>query len=178
MFLSSRPEAAHAVQWPFGTEDRRNRRLKALLRWWRGPLWLFALATGAKSFADNPLLGSEALNRRGLHVARLKLAHRLAWWRRGRLAKGVPAEWREQFDRDGFVAIPNFLPADVFERLKHALLDGEFDCREHQQGDTITRRVPVGPALLDQIPELRALLSEPRWKHLLAYVAATRNEPL
>lgn len=177
MFLSSRPEAAHAVQWPFGTEDKQNR-LKVLFRWWRAPLWLLALATGAKSFADNPILGSEALNRGGLHVARLKLAHRLAWWRRRRLASAVPAEWRERFDRDGFVAIPNFLPAGVFERLKRALLEGEFECREHQQGDTITRRVPVGPELLRQVPELQALLAEPRWKRLLAYVATTRSEAL
>ena len=39
---------------------------RTLLRWWRAPLWVLALATGAKSFADNPILGSNRLNRRGL----------------------------------------------------------------------------------------------------------------
>ena len=29
-----------------------------LLRWWRAQFWLVALLTGAKSFADNPILGS------------------------------------------------------------------------------------------------------------------------
>ena len=96
---------------------------RTLLKWWRAPLWTLALATGAKSFADNPILGSPALNRRGLHVARLKLAHRLAWARRRRLARALPAEWRQQFDRDGYVEVRDFLPADLFTRLQQALLD-------------------------------------------------------
>lgn len=151
---------------------------RTLLRWWRAPLWLLALATGAKSFVDNPILGSERLNRRGLHVMRLKLAHRLADWRRGRLAGAVPQAWREQFDRDGFVQLPDFLPGDVFARLKEPLLTREFESRQQQQGDTITRRVPIGPVLLEEVPELRSLLEGKSWRSLLAYVASTRAEPL
>ena len=148
------------------------------LRWWRSPWWLLELGTGAKSFADNPILGSQALNRRGLHVARLKLAHRLAWARRRSLARAVPKEWREQFDRDGFVEVRDFLPADDFARLRSALLDTEFAVREQQQGDTITRRVPIDPPMLEAVPELRALLGKSKWRSLLAYVASTRSEPL
>jgi hypothetical protein len=147
-------------------------------KWWRAPLWLLELATGAKSFVDNPILGSEALNRRGLHVARLKLAQRLAWSRRGRLAAAVPEEWRERFDRDGFVELRDFLPSDVFARLQQRLLSTAFETREHQQGNTITRRVAIGPDLLRQVPELRTTLEKPRLKALLAYVASTRAEPL
>jgi hypothetical protein len=149
-----------------------------LLRWWRAPIWLLALGTGAKSFVDNPILGSERLNRRGLHVARLRLAHRLADRRRRRLAAGVRPEWREQFDRDGFVEVRDYLPADAFARLRSALLANEFECRQHQQGDTITRRVPIGPGLLRSVPELRALLDGKSWKSLFAYVASTRSAPL
>jgi hypothetical protein len=148
------------------------------LRWWRAPLWLLAVATGAKSFADNPILGSERLNRRGLHAARLKVAHRLAWSRRRRLATAVPDEWRERFDRDGYVELRHFLPTDVFGRLQQALLTNQFETRQHQQGNTITRRVAVGPALLRRVPELRATLEKPRLRALLAYVASTRAEPL
>ena len=151
---------------------------RTLLRWWRAPLWLLALATGAKSFADNPILGSQRLNRRGLHVARLKLAHRLAWSRRRRLARAVPAEWREQFDRDGFVEVREFLPADSFARIQSALLNGEFDARQHQQGDAITRRVPIGPELLRAVPELLKMLQSKRWRSLLSYVGSTRAAPL
>lgn len=152
--------------------------MRTLLKWWRAPLWLLELGTGAKSFADNPILGSSALNRRGLHVSRLKLAHALAWSRRRRLAAAVPADWREQFDRDGFVEVGDFVPAEDFARLQQALLTSEFDTREQQQGDTITRRVPIGPALLAAVPELRGLLASRRWRALLAYVASTRSEPL
>ena len=179
MFLSNRHEAAHEVSSPLGSQKKeRQLRARSLLRWWRAPLWLLALATGAKSFADNPILGSEALNRRGLHVARLKLAHRVAWLRRQRLAAAVPPEWREQFDRDGFVEVPDFLPTDTFARLQQALLHGDFEARAQQQGDAVTRRVPIGPDLLRQIPQLRALLDSKRWRSLLAYVASTRAEPL
>jgi hypothetical protein len=151
---------------------------RTLLRWWRAPLWLLQLGTGAKSFADNPILGSERLNRRGLHVARLKLAHRLAWSRRRRLAPAVPAEWREAFDRDGFVEVRDFVPADTFERIRSALLENEFDARAHQQGDTITRRIAIGPELLRQIPDLRTLLKSKRWRLLLDYIGSTRSDPL
>jgi len=151
---------------------------RTLLRWWRAPLWLLALGTGAKSFVDNPILGSERLNRRGLHAARLKLAHRMAWRRRRRLAATVPQAWREAFDRDGFVEVRDFLPPDVFERLRQTLLTREFDSRQQQQGDTITRRIPIGPALLEQVPDLKSLLAGKSWRSLLAYVASTRSEPL
>ena len=53
-------------------------------QWWRAPFWVLALLTGAKSFADNPILGSQRLNASGLHVWRLKLAHALARSRRAR----------------------------------------------------------------------------------------------
>ena len=151
---------------------------RTLLRWWRAPLWLLALATGAKSFVDNPILGSERPNPRGLHLARLKLAHRLAWQRRRRLASAVPAEWRERFDRDGFVELRDFLPAETFNRLRAALLEGEFDSRAQQQGDTVTRRVAVAPELLRAVPELRSVIEDKNGRALLAYIASTRSEPL
>jgi hypothetical protein len=141
-------------------------------------LWLLALATGAKSFADNPLLGSRRLNRRGLHAGRVKLAHAVAASRRRRLARDVPSSWREQFDRDGFVEIRDFLPPERFSSLRDALLGGPLDSYEQQQGDTITRRVPIGPKLLRSIPELRALVSDKRWRSLLSYVGSTKSEPL
>jgi Phytanoyl-CoA dioxygenase (PhyH) len=150
----------------------------ARLRWWRAPLWLIALLTGAKSFADNPILGSERLNRAGLHVWRLKAAHRLAWWRRARLAHLIPANLKAQFDRDGFIAVPDLLPPDQFDAVRRAILEAHADCRTQQQGDTITTRVPVGPELLRQVPALGSLLTSRRWKGMMAYVASTRAEPI
>ncbi|QIL03369.1 phytanoyl-CoA dioxygenase family protein [Sphingomonas sinipercae] len=149
-----------------------------MLRWWRAPWWALAIFTGAKCFADNPILGSRRLNRAGLHAWRLKAAHRLAWSRRRRLTAAIPAGWRQAFDRDGFVVVPDFLPTATFDRLRNALLEGQFDARAQQQGDTVTRRVPIGPDLLDAVPELRPLLRDRRWRGLLAYVASTKSEPL
>ena len=153
-------------------------RRPSLLRWWRAPFWLLALPTGAKSFVDNPFLGSRRLNRLGLHVSRLKLAHRLAWMRRRRLASAVPKDWREQFDRDGYVEVRDFLRADEFKRLQSAILGDEFDARQHQQGDTITRRIPIDPHLVAKVPQLRRLLQDKRYNALLSYIASTRSRPL
>lgn len=152
--------------------------IKKMARWWRFPIWTFALFTGAKSFADNPVLGSKRLNRAGLHVWRLRAAHWIAWHRRRRLAKLIPAELREKFDRDGYIAVPNFLTEEDFRRLQTDLLNLKTECREHRQGDTITRRVPIGPKLLDAIPQLARLLDGRLWNGILSYVASSRSAPL
>ena len=151
---------------------------RRLSRWWRAPLWVAALLTGAKSFADNPLLGSPRLNRAGLHIWRLTAAHKLAWWRRARLAHLIAAELKAQFDRDGFIAVPDVLARAEFDKLRAEILDCGDVCRSQQQGDTITTRIPLGPELLERIPALAALLESPRWKGAMAYVASTRATPL
>lgn len=148
------------------------------LAWWRAPLWLVQLATGYKSFVDNPILGSPTLNRRGLHAARLTLAHRLAWWRRHRLARHLSPEDRAAFDRDGYVCIEGFLPDAKFQRMRNELLTADLCGREHRQGDTITRRVPIDGELIRKFTHLGALLRSPRWKGLMRYVASTGGEPL
>ena len=142
------------------------------------PLHVAAVFTGAKSFADNPVLGSLYLNGLGLHVWRLKAAHGLASWRRRHLARLLSIEQRLAFDRDGFVAINDLLPTGEFEALRSELFAMALESREQQQGDTITRRVPVGPELRRRLPVLDRLLDSPAWKGLLAYVASTRSEPL
>jgi hypothetical protein len=147
------------------------------LTWWRVPLWFLALFTGAKSFVDNPILGSPQLNRAGLHVWRLKIAHAVTAWRRRRLADGIPSDLREQFDRDGFVVVRNVLPEEDFRQLQEAILDAEFHCRSQQQGDTITRRIAVGPEVNRRVPALARLLDSATWRNLIAYAASTRSRP-
>lgn len=155
-----------------------KRPLVPLLRWWRLPIWAGALITGAKSFRDNPLLGSRRLNAWGLHAARVRLAHRMAELRRSKLRERVPAEWAEQFDRQGFVVVHDFLPAEQFQRLRTAILDQVAPARSQQQGDTVTSRAPVGPEMLASIPELADLLRSGKWRALMAYVASTASPPL
>ena len=148
----------------------------------RYPLWVAQLFTGAKSFMDNPVIGSRRLNRWGLHRGRVKLATAMALWRRRRLARRyaafVPAQWREGFDRDGFVAIPDFLPPDDFARLRSAVLDHRAPAREMRQGDAITRRMAINPEMLAAVPELRAFYSRQDVRGLLRYVSSFAVEPL
>ncbi|WP_420542873.1 phytanoyl-CoA dioxygenase family protein [Sphingomonas naphthae] len=147
------------------------------LRWLLSPLWAAALATGAKSFVDNPLIGSKRLNAAGLHAARVRLAHRMAWWRRAKLAKLIAPEQAEAFARDGFVVVPDFLSAPRFARLRDGIAAQRLPAREMQQGDAITRRIAVDPPVMDVLPELRALLRDPRWRGLNRYVGSYDSEP-
>src|ERR1700691_3508000 len=96
----------------------------------RVPVWCGQLLTGAKSFGDNPIIGSRRFNEWGLHIARLKLAHRLAAKRRERLAALVTAEDRAAFDRDGFIVKRDFLPAAQFQALVAQVKDYRGHARE------------------------------------------------
>lgn len=142
------------------------------------PIWMLQLATGAKSFLDNPLIGSKRLNRRGLHIARVRLAAGLTAWRRRQLAAKVRSEWREAFDRDGFVAIPDIVPPAQFSALREAILGYEGPAREMRQGDAITRRMAIDPEMLHAIPELQDLLKREDILALFHYVASYRITPL
>ena len=142
------------------------------------PAWILALVTGAKSFVDNPIIGSPMLNRFGLHVLRIKAAHGLAGFRRRRLRHLIPEDLREQFDQNGFVLVPEGMVPEDFAALKATLLEAELESRSHQQGDSITRRVPIGPDVRHRFPQLNALLESRRWKGVMAYVASTRSEPI
>ncbi len=142
------------------------------------PLWVAALATGAKSFRDNPVLGSAELNRRGLHARRAKLAHAMAWRRRARLAHKISAQDRAAFDRDGFVMREEFLPREAFDRLRDAVFAFHAPAREMTQGDTVTRRIAVDPEFIAAVPEIKGLLANPDWRGLNRYVGSFDQEPL
>jgi len=142
------------------------------------PLWLSQVATGAKSFGDNPILGSRRLNELGLHAGRVKLAYDLAGWRRARLAHLVSDADRAAFARDGFVLRRNFLPPDQFEALVAQSKAYRGPGREMLQGDAITRRIPVDAAAQAAMPALRDLLHNPEWSGLVRYVGSADAEPI
>lgn len=142
------------------------------------PLWILQIGTTAKSFLDNPVLGSRRLNRWGLHRARVRIAGAMCAWRRRRLASRVRADWREAFDREGFVAIENVIPQAQFVALRQAILEYQGPAREMQQGDAITRRLAIDPAMLEAIPQLRSLLARDDLTALFHYVASFRIQPL
>jgi hypothetical protein len=142
------------------------------------PWWLAQLLSGAKSFADNPLLGSRRLNALGLHTARLRAAHALANRRRNSLADMVSTDDRTAFDRDGVVQIRDFLPDSIFHDLRQQILSYKGAARETVQGDTITRRLAVDTQALTTIPALRHFTMDPRWRGLARYVSSFDIEPL
>ena len=142
------------------------------------PIWLIQLASGAKAFCDNPVIGSRRLNRWGLHSVRVRIAHRLAASRRRRLTGLLDASERKAFDRDGFLCIRGFLPEESFARLTAQTRAYRGTAREMVQGDTITRRIPLDPAALRAIPAARDLLANRRWRALIRYVGSFDAEPL
>ncbi len=152
--------------------------MAGMLRHALWPVWAAQLATGAKSFVDNPLIGSRRLNEVGLHVARLKLAHSMAWSRRRRLARLIDQADRAAFDRDGFVLRRNFLSADAFQRLGDQIRAYRGAAREMVQGDTITRRIALDPEALAAMPEARSVLDNGDFRGLVRYVGSYDSQPL
>ena len=148
------------------------------LRYLLAPWWALQLATDAKSFRDNPLIGSRRLNQWGLHMRRVALADRMAAWRRRRMEKLVTREQREAFARDGFVKIENFLSPEAFAALREQVLNFAGPAREMVQGDTITRRYALDPATLKALPAARALVQDKSWQGLIRYVGSYDTEPL
>jgi len=134
--------------------------------------------TGAKSFADNPIIGNAALNRRGLHTGRLTLAHRLAAMRRRGLAQRIGDEDRAALERDGFVIKPDFLPADVFRDLLAEVKAYRGPGRETLQGDTVTRRIALDPKVLEKLPAVRKVIELPQFQGITRYVNSFDVEPM
>jgi hypothetical protein len=142
------------------------------------PVWAAQLATGAKSFGDNPLIGSRRLNAWGLHAGRVALAHNLAARRRARLARHLSPEMLGAFARDGFIVVPDFLPRPDLAALLSDVRRFRGPAREMAQGDTITRRIALNPSNLAAMPGLGALIDRPDWQCILRYVGSFDAEPM
>jgi hypothetical protein len=146
--------------------------------WLLAPVQLAALATSAKSYRGNPFIGSTALNRAGLHVARMRVAQHFAERRRAKLAALLAPEDRIAFHRDGFVVKYDFLPAAVFQAVKQQVLRYRGPAREQVQGDAVTRRFALDRQALARLPAIPLLLENREWLGLIRYVGASRLEPL
>jgi len=152
--------------------------LTPVLRGVMAPLWAAQLATGAKSFERNGLIGSRTLNEWGLHTVRVQWAHRLAAERRRKLAGLISAADRAAFERDGFVMRENFLPAAEFAALVGQLKAYRGPLRESTEGDTILRKMAPDRATLAALPALRGVLASPEWRGLIRYVGSRDAEPM
>ena len=148
------------------------------LTWVLAPLHAAALATAAKSFRDNPILGSPALNCAGLHVARMRAAAAMAARRRRWLAPLIGRDEAAALDRDGFVLKPDYLPAAAFRALKDEALALAAPAREMLQGDAVTRRIALDAGALARSPGLHAFVNDPHWLGLVRYAGSSALEPI
>lgn len=141
------------------------------------PLWIAQIATGAKSFRDNPILGNPTLNAWGLHVTRRRLADRLALRRRESLAGSVPTAERAQFDRLGYFIRRDALNAAAFAALRREIEANRLPAREMRQGGTVTRRIGLDDAWIAGMPVTRAFVKDPAIRALIHYAASFAGEP-
>lgn len=142
------------------------------------PWYALALPTTAKSFVGNPLIGSRQLNERGLHRYRVALADRMARMRRRRLARLLPADDIQAYERDGFVIKRDFLSRELFDRVRAEAPAHLAEPREMRQGCAVTRRVTLDAVDRNRLPSCVKAASDPRLDRLLRYVAAQNALPL
>lgn len=161
--------------------DFRQRPLSAATRLIAGiafaPWWIAQIATKAKSFRDNPVLGSPALNRWGLHVARRRTAARLAERRRQRLSARVEPAEREFFDRNGYFIRHDALRRDAFDALRREIEALRIPAREMRQGPAVTRRIGLDDSQLATMPLTRTLVKDDAVRALIHYAASYGGEP-
>ena len=143
------------------------------------PLHWLALLTSAKDFSRNPVIGSATLNAWGLHVVRKRLAHWACQARRRLwLGRALDPAKRAAFERDGFVAIPDFLPAAEWQALRQELLQAGLPMLEMIQSQAITRRANLDEQTCKgRYPALLRLLQRRELQDWVRYAAGYSGRP-
>jgi len=142
------------------------------------PVQCLQVFTGCKSFRDNPILGSWLLNLLGLHVFRVITAAVVTRFRFFCLSGFATREQRENYLRDGFLKIENFLPAAEFDNLKSELESVQGEVRQCVQGDTLTQRILLDDSSLDMLPSCRQLLVDRTFGRLMRYTSSRNTSPV
>jgi hypothetical protein len=142
------------------------------------PVYLLQVFTGAKSFKANPIIGSQLLNRFGLHVGRVVLAALITRFRYACLSMFADREHRQAFHREGFLILPNYLPADEFRKLSAEVGALEGEVRQCVQGDTLTQRVLLTDQVLGAMPTCRSMLGSRKLMGLFKYTSAKNSSPI
>lgn len=150
--------------------------MKSLKSLYLIPYWLIRVFSTDKSFRDNPIIGSPLLNRLGLHVFRVVLAHGLYRFRLLLLSPLVPAEDRRQFLQHGYIVKKDFLPAEQFSALLKEVEGYQGPIREVIEGDTETQRLFLTEPTRQGLPECEKLVHNPVLDRLLRY-AGSKNRP-
>lgn len=141
------------------------------------PLWLAQVLSVSKSYEANPILGNPILNRLGLHVVRLLLAHGVTRLRWLMLSPLVSPQHRRAFRTQGFLLISDCLPEPLFAQLADEVRNHHGDVRECIQGDTRTHRTLLDPTTLADLPACRHLVGNRRYRNTLQWAAARLGLP-
>ena len=141
-------------------------------------IWLFELVTTAKSFRDNPIIGSPLLNRMGLHVVRIIISHGIMRMRMWVFALPLSAKDRNAYFRNGFILKENFLPQEQFIALKAEVYRFDGEIREAHQGDTLTHRAELSPDTIASYPQLQLFLQHKKLGRLARFTAGHARAPL
>ena len=142
------------------------------------PLHLFELMTSAKSFKDNPIIGSNTLNRCGLHVFRLLLAHSIMRFRMLVLSIGISKADRQHFFKFGYLEKENFLSEHEFEKLENESRAFDGEIREARQGDTLTHRAVLSPEVLKAYSIMQKVLYNESLQRLVRFTSGHLRAPL
>ena len=148
--------------------------VSTILRW---PIWFLEIFTEAKSFEANPILGNYVLNRCGLHVVRLVLAHSLTGIRRFILSFSMTREERSQFRRQGFLVKEQMLQPELYRALSAEAEASWPEIREFVQGDTTTEFVFLDSVKRERLPAAANVYQQKSVNRLLNYVAACALNP-
>lgn len=136
------------------------------------------LLTQAKSFRSNPVIGSLALNRCGLHVVRIVLAQSIMRLRFELMGIGIDKEQKRSFYRDGYIVVENALPSEQFEQIKQEVSSVNAEVRECKQGDTLTHRILIDEQSQSELPVCQAMLESKAYLSLHKFASGKNGRPV
>ena len=142
---------------------------------WLG--YLLSPFTGAKSFRNNPVIGSRILNYCGLHIVRLLFAHTIFRFRQWLLHYMVGPKDKQEYKKNGYLLKQDFLPEAQFQRLLKEVNDYHGITRECIQGDTLTHRIFLDEEALSCLPECRGLITNRYFLRLLKWCGGKNQYP-
>ncbi len=143
------------------------------------PVYFIQLFTGAKSFSDNPIIGSKILNILGLHVVRVVVAAAFTKVRYLCLAPLMDKNERQSFQQNGYLLIENYLPEESFTSLDAEVRSmTDVEVRQCVQGDTLTQRVLLNEQVLEAAPVCHQLVNNADFLDRLKYTSARNNSPI
>jgi len=142
------------------------------------PVRFVQLFTQAKSFKNNPIIGSLVLNRCGLHVTRIVLAHMIMRLRFAMLGIGIDKSLKKSFYKDGFIVIENAMSEQRFQQIRNQVKSVDAQVRECKQGDTLTHRILIDEKSQLHLPAVTAMLASKRFLALHKFASGKNNRPV